>query len=456
MSSSTVRKSISDFSLTTLYLKRVFDYLRLLFTASPTSFRSDAFVASATTSGTYDNILVTLLGEHSGEVDRINQTLPSINNPLFSTKLVRDGTTILGATTPRKTPGRGVTVSGPDAKYTLAIRSGRMKRIPLYNSGFSIDISQPDMTMLNTFLNKAHDDTNSYGRQFGAYFFYFNDLVIKEAIVELISPLILNSTLKGWNRGNTLMRSIKLVDLKLIMNTLAALMHSDGYEFTHICTNQDAKCTHHEDLLIDLNKLARHDFRKLPEACIQHMTRKEEVTPAQLTEYHTKLGFDGREIRFGQWGFTLQVPSLLDYLEYGKIYNGSLLSSTFADDASAIKRAVLISYYRIYTPFISKLTFYDTNGAVDTITTDREAISDELAHIQEIDEESKLAEDMNKFISDTEISYICYPATPCPVCGHVPGSGYHTVDPERAFFIQSLLRLRRWLQTKNAKTTSQE
>ena len=101
------------------------------------------------------------------------------------------------------------------------------------------------------------------------------------------------------------------------------------------------------------------------------MTRKEEVTPAQLTEYHTKLGFDGREIRFGQWGFTLQVPSLLDYLEYGKIYNGSLLSSTFADDASAIKRAVLISYYRIYTPFISKLTFYDTNGAVDTITTDR-------------------------------------------------------------------------------------
>ena len=215
------------------------DTLTTLFEKRQTLLGDDAFVASATTSGTYDNILVTLLGEHSGEVDRINQTLPSINNPLFSTKLVRDGTTILGATTPRKTPGRGVTVSGPDAKYTLAIRSGRMKRIPLYNSGFSIDISQPDMTMLNTFLNKAHDDTNSYGRQFGAYFFYFNDLVIKEAIVELISPLILNSTLKGWNRGNTLMRSIKLVDLKLIMNTLAALMHSDGYEFTHICTNQE-------------------------------------------------------------------------------------------------------------------------------------------------------------------------------------------------------------------------
>lgn len=401
-----------------------------------------AYDTAVTTTGLYEEVLATQINDHSIEAERAYETIGALKDKThFSQKFVVDGKTILGTPVPQKKSGGGATVTGVDAKAAFAIRSGRMKRIPLYNSGFSIDIAQPNLSMLNAFFNRAHDDTNGYGRQFGAYFFYFNALLIKEAIIELISPLILNSTLKDWNRGTTLMRAIKLVDLKLILNSLSALMFPEGYPFTHICLNPNGSCQHQEETIIDINKLAIHDFKKLDNRCIKHIATQGEVTQKSLSEYQANLGFDGREIRFGPWGFTLKVPSLIDYMEYGKIFNGELISNTFVNNPSEIQRAILFSYYRVYTPFVLKMTLYEKDESVDIVTTDREAIADTLANLQENDTNNDLAKAFDMFISDTEISHICYPATPCPSCGYVPGSGYYTVDPERAFFILSLVKL---------------
>lgn len=393
-------------------------------------------------SGSYENIASTLLGEHSAEADRERDSIESIvDKSLFSTKLIHDGKTILGNQIPNRDPGRGKLVSGADAKSAVAIREGRMKRVNLYNSGFIIDINQPNLSELNLFFNRAQDLTNSYGRQFGCYFFYYNGLIIEEALVELIQPLIRNSTLHNWNRGKTLLSNIKHNDLRVILNALGALMFKDGFKFTHVCSNPTGTCTHHEELLIDINKLTHHDFRKLSDANITHMSRRIEATQSTLADYHKGLGFVGREIRHGQFGFILQVPSILDHLEYGQVFNSALLSNTFVNNPSETERSLLFAHNRILTPYVSKLVIYEDNGDVDVITTDREVIADTLAHIQESDTEFSVNRAFDDYIRDTEISHICYPAPVCPACGHTPASGYITVDPVRTFFIQSIMKL---------------
>ena len=399
-----------------------------------------AFESEVSTPGSYDALLVELSGAISVEATRSNAGIPQ-DKTLFDTKLVRNGKTILGTPKANRASGTGEILVGADALAAFAIRDNWMKRIPLYNSGFSIDVTAASLSSLNNFFNKSHDTTNSYGRQFGGLFFYFHDLLIKEAVVDLMLPQIINSTLRNARRNDTLIRNIKLVDLKLILNGLGALMFPDGFLFTHVCSNPTGTCTHHEERLIDINKFARYDFSKLPDECIQHMARQTDITPTLLEQYQAKLGFDGQEIRHSHYGFTMKMPSVGDYLDYGRIYNGELTKNIFTTSPDEIARAVLYSYYEIYTPFIAKLTLYNDDGTADLATTEQNVIAKLLLKLQAEDPKGQLIAKFDDYISRSEIAHISYPATPCPSCSYIPGSGYHTVDPILTFFIQSLTKL---------------
>jgi len=403
-----------------------------------------AFEEAIKIKGSYDQLLVDYTNVKSVEAYRTQESISNIKDKtLFDTRLVRDGKTILGNIKPRKETSHGASLSGADALAAFAIRDKWMKRIPLYNSGFSIDIIPPSLAALNTFFNKTHDRTSEYGRRFGGLFFYYYDLLIKEALVELILPLIINSTLRDTNttRSTMLTQNIKLVDLKIILNTIGAMMFPDGFTFTHICQTSTGKCSHTEELLIDINKLQRYDFSKMSNDCIQHMSRQIEVTPELLAQYHTKLGFDNREIRWKQYGFIMRVPSLDNYLEYGRIYNGELTSTILASNSDTIQRAVLYSFYQIYVPFIRELVLYDENNNRDIVTPDQDVISKILLRLQSEGNNDELIKKFDQYVADTEIGYVCYPAMPCPECNYLPESGYYTVDPSLTFFIQSLMKL---------------
>jgi len=411
--------------------------LRALLEARRKRVGAEAFAEEAESPDGYARLLTDMADQHSAETDRILDVIASVaDKTLFDTRLRRDGKTILGIPKPQRTTPSGGVVSGADAVATFSLLTGRTRRVALYNSGFSVDISQPDLAALNVFMSRHRERLNEYGRMFGSYFFYFHSLMIKEAIVELIQPLILHSTLKNWNRADTLMRNIKLVDLKLLLNAVASLMYPEGYSFTHICTNPaEPECTYNEQLLIDLTKLPHHDFSKLPEPCIQHMSRQAETTPEVLSSYQKNLGFDGRVVRHGLHGFELRIPSIIDHLEYGRIYNGTLLSNIFADSPNSLNAAVLYSFYRIYAPFVSRYTLYDEDDTPEMIVEDRAAIATILSQLQQDDQKGVLAAAFDAFITQSEISHVCYAASPCPSCGFIPPNGYYTVDPELTFFI---------------------
>lgn len=402
----------------------------------------DEFEINAARSGSYENLLALAYNDHSAESDRARAAITDIaDKSLFAEKLERDGKVILAGTrTARGPSGKGKMVSGAAARIEFARRAGHLKRIPLYNSGFSLDVDAPGLEALNRFFNRAHDDNNQYGRQFGSHFYYFNDLLIKEAAIELMTSHIVSSNLRGWNRGPTLLKSIKLSEYKVIMNSLAAMMFPDGFKFTHICANPAGTCSHSDELLIDVNKLLRHNFMRLSDAAIAHMAKGDEIGQDDLIRYHTEIDIT-RKIRLGLYELELKHPSLSDYLDYGKTFNAEILKNTFAANNADIMRNLIFSYYKIYTPFIAQITLYDEAGAADLVTTDQETISHLLMRIQADDTTQVFVTELTRYIADTEISQICYPSTPCPVCGHQDPSGYHTVDPEHAFFIMCLMKL---------------
>lgn len=402
----------------------------------------DEFRARVDSPGTYEHILAQSINDYSGEGYRILKAIEAIDDKtLFENTLLRNGQVILKSLlTPRRASGNGAMLTGKEARIEFAIKGGQVKRVPLLNSGFSLDLEGAPLADLNIFFNRAHDETNAYGREFGASFFYFNDLLIKNAIVELIIPLIIGSSLKSWQKNDALLRSIKLYDLKSILTALAVLMYPNGFNFTHVCHNPSGECDHVEEKLIDITKLFRHNFALLPDENIDLIAGQSDVSSDRVARYQDALGFT-KSLRYGSVGFELQVPSLLDYLDYGKKFNAELIKSNFTDTNINPAAALIFSFYKVYTPFIKTVALYLEDGSVDVITNDQETIAYELGLLQKTDTDQTFIKDMDAFISSTEVTHICYPASACPKCGYTPTGNYYAVDPENTFFTLSLKRL---------------
>ena len=411
-----------------------------------TKLGDDKFTLLVEEIGSYVNIISAMIEEYSVDAERQQDAIVNISDKtLFDTRLVRDGKAILGsAITPRKKSLDGRMVSGTAGRAEFAISRGKVRRIPLYSSGFTIDIATPSLDALNTFFDAVFDKTRSYGRQFGAYFFMYNGLFIKQAFANLFMPYVINSSLRNWSVGNTLLQSIKITDYNTILTALAARIHELGYTYQHVC--KEDKCRHVTSEVIDIIKTIRHDFTKMNEHCITHMLAGTVSTPENLSKYYDELSHNNKSKRYKDLEFKFRVPSVQDYLDFGSQFNSALSNSQYSNNTADILRAVNYSYYRIYTPWVVEVTRYNDDDTKDVTTTDPMLIAAMLDDLQESqDDKGNFNTDILEFIASVEITHICYPITACPKCGKVPDikSGYHTLDAEQTFFTQLVKRLTR-------------
>lgn len=395
--------------------------------------------------GTYENLLYTVGEQQSVEAIRTLRSLGRIQDlsNLTQNLLDENGKTVLSTfLRPRRASGKGKMLTGREARVEFAIKSGRAKRVALYNSGFHIDLENPRLTGLNDFFTRAYVETIHYGREFGASFFFFNDLLIKEAVVDVIIQHTMGASMSHWNRGNNLSRYITLLDLKTILTTMSSLMFQNGFNFQHVCKNPSGKCTHSEEELIDISKFVLQDYTKLSAESIEHMKCLDTVSIEAVEKYQATVNAH-KTIRLGKVGITLKIPSIAEYLEYGKKFNAELTKSNFAEDTVDIYRSLAYSYYKVYAPFVESLALYDNDDEIDIFTKDQDVIADELGRLQDSDQDRQFIKEIDNYIADAEITKICYPAVPCPACGYAAeeSHGYHSVDPENTFFTLSLKKL---------------
>lgn len=339
-------------------------------------------------------------------------------------------------------------VSGRDGAYQLlGTRSGRFRRFLLYNSGFSVDLRAPTIDELGTMLRNSRLDLDQFGRQWGAPFYMYYSFILMQNFADLLMGLITTATVSNFAKPGVVLNALKLPDVNPLFTYVASLMYPKGYEgFKHFCSRpRDSDypngCAHVESLTIDPMKLSKHKFACMSTEAVDHMAHSRSpdarFTKAQLDKYHEHLGFEGKEIRFDDFTFTLTIPSLADYLLCGQQFMKELTAEININDGDAVRDTISNRELRMYLPWIQRISALSEDGEVLGFVEDPDGKTVILDQVMDNPEyKTGLRDKLIAYINDTQMTHIGYPVFSCPRCGYkadIP-SGFFTVDAISTFF----------------------
>lgn len=334
--------------------------------------------------------------------------------------------------------GDGSSVSGKQARYMVLAKGRSVKRFNLYNSGFFVVLRAPTLSEINLTYTQIEEDIDKYGKIFGAAFFMYSDLHIKQILWDFIFSLALDSNLKGWRNGDRLKKSVSFLDYNHLLLSIGQLMFSHGYPMTTAC--EDTECKLVSTTEIDLTELQLTDFSKLPEDKLSHMFNSEEVTHGEAISYQmylsTRISLEGP---VAGYRIIPKIPTMYEYLKFGDEFNSQL--TTDIQDITVKKQLneyLVFNYSRTYVPWIDSVEALNEDGEVQFRTSDYDVFSDVLNLIQ-ADEGTPdvFRKMMNKYIQDSTVTLIGYVSSKCPSCKTEPSNavnGFIPFDSQHHFF----------------------
>ena len=408
------------------------------------------------TTGSWLNTLLRAVLEPNFEERRIRKALGELSEEdrnALSSRYKNDGKVLATAAIRQKlTPGSSVSLSGDDALIAFESHQRGAFRIPLYNSGITLDLIVPTGNDMNMLISNCQIVDTQLGSSSGAHYFLYNDLMFKAQILTFLRPLIVNSSFMDWQKGNQLWSIIKLPDLAAIVATLAAMCYKDGFEgFTNACTRpitpeHPKACGHVEKLTVDIFKMIVTRFSVLSTDAINFMTEARggviKHSVSQIAEYQSKLGLEGDVLTFGNISFTLRVPTLAEHTEAGSRFLADVINEVEGDNSAARYEQMGFRYVRTFLPWIANVTLRGNDGA-DMNTNEARVITRRLEQIDHDDAEGTMRDTFIRYINKTQLTYVGYPVTACPACNFTPDtpSGMWTFDPFNAFFTIAFLYL---------------
>jgi hypothetical protein len=417
-----------------------------------------AFELESSKNGSYDNILARMCTETPEILSRATRIgLAKKNDRKLSSSYVnKEGRKTIGLAKPKfKELGEGITkVTGIDALIALqdTSKKGSTLRVPLLNSGFCIDLISPSLSSLRNYVDSAYSNVQSIGRSYGAFFFTYIDYFLKHAAMKLWRSHVVGSTLKSWDRGDNLVKSVRVEDYDTILMALASMMYPDGYDAAqYSCINPDKNCDHIVSGTIDLRECIIHSFEKLSPDAISHMQRamKLEVTQAQIAEYQKLVpfidgGLDGEDnhITWGRFTVVMKSPSWYDYNECGDRFIREVSSNLTDNDPTTVQQAIKSRALKQFTPWVSKVYLKLGEGKTAEIDLP-EDVELALDRIQVEDEDNIVINAILDAIHDHKLTHIGVPTWDCPKCGHSPKTrtGYFIIDPLDTFFLICMSKL---------------
>lgn len=344
-------------------------------------------------------------------------------------------------------------------KTFVLVTEGDLKNVFLMNSGFNVLIRDPSSNELNVLFNSLKDESNQYGRMFGSFFYLFSDLYIKEIIMNFIENHIVKSNLKGWKKKGIIRKYLSVLDYEPLLHSMVSLMFPDGYDYIYTCPYQD--CDYTEEIKIDLNKLKYFNLDILPEGCLEIVTSSKEFDNKTYQTYQRSLNFDNDVLvktTKNIYKIYLKVPTMEEYLSYGKNYNKIMAETIQIGNQEQISNYLTYNYLKIFAPWIKKIEIINssTNSILLTIT-DNDVILTILDVIQKKNKDS-LSDKIIEFMKNSKITHICYPVNPCPKCKRMPTgavNGFLPFDIQNNFFFQlQMYLIQLVLQKSPEKNTS--
>lgn len=337
------------------------------------------------------------------------------------------------------TVSKNFSISGVDnitrAQALYLSKRKRVRRIPLYNSGFSVTIASPSQNDLRMFYSQVSDQVQVWGRIMGHHSIQFSDYIIKRQIRDLFVSCVRDCNVEGWARNKTLERLISFNDFQVMCWALGTLIYPNGYPYTFVCSHEN--CTWKEEQTIDLRKLALTNFTKLGFEGIRHML-KETVKTSEVIRYQELLN-PSVPVVYDTATWYLKVPTLQEYFETATLFTATVIDTiqdTLTNDLMA--KILRTNFASAYSPWVKKIvddtnTFSGTEeifGVAMTVTGD---------DIDEDDEDPWYTK-IDKFMLESATTKIAIPSVSCPKCKTNLGGDYPLtlLTPERDFFIMAM------------------
>jgi hypothetical protein len=401
---------------------------------------TDKFSKEWNTIGSFVNILAVLKNAYSDEGEFIRNAFEHVNPKTSGNKFESEDGNIKLANTIPSVKKVKKEVSGKKAKLLIMASKKSVKKVFLYSSGFYIVLRTPTLDELYILYNKLSEQTSYYGSQFGLMFYMFADFFIREIICEFIEELVVDSNLVNYSRNNNLFKAIVVHDYNSILLAIGSMIFNQGYPFVHVCLNCDSS----EEEIVDLNLLQQTDYSKLSEEQVGILT-KSKVTISDLTTYREFFGHTGK-FKLDNFEFLTKVPTIYDFMKYGKIYHDNLVTMiSDIDNQDAVNSYVAYSFNRIFAPWISELNVFDTDGEFSFSTKDQDGIISALNMLQsDSDHSNMLKEKMEKFMKMTIVTIIGYRPPSCPKCNEQPTdlvNGFASVDMQKLLFTILAMKL---------------
>ena len=411
--------------------------------------------------GSWENLLFRAINDPNFEEMRIQSAmgeLTSDDRRNMSTKCVNDDGKVLIKTfsvVEKGTPGEIRNVSGPDAIAAFErLEKGGSYRIPLYNSGITVDLISPTGNDLQTLLSNCTHLDRQLGTTNGAHYFAFNDVMFKIEMIKFTLALIVRSSYSDWQKNTKILSVIKMPDLASIAMHLAALCYPDGFDnFEHKCTRPWDKekyptgCHHTDKFTANLFDMITTRFSVLSKDSIDFMVKarmtQTKHNVAQITKYQSELGLEGKELKFGNITFTMKIPSVAEYLDSGSDFLAEIKNEISGDNTNGQYEQIGLRYIRCFAPWVASVQKTSSRG--DGVkSTDRSVIIRYLEHLEDSNEFGKVVtEQLLEYINSVQLTYVGYPVIACEKCGYTADtpSGMYTFDPFTTFFTLAFLSL---------------
>jgi len=180
-------------------------------------------------------------------------------------------------------------------------------------------------------------------------------------------------------------------------------------------------------------------FNMLPKSAVDHMVasrmKNAKHTQAEIQAYQKSLDLDEEKLVVKATTFTMKVPSVAEHLDAGSIFLAEIQNEIAADNSAGQYNQLGLRYVRSFAPWITNVEVTADDGSI-LVSADRPVVIRQLERLNDAADGTVVVDAFRKYVNKTQITYVGYPTTPCPVCGHEPKteSGLHTIDPFSAFF----------------------
>lgn len=341
----------------------------------------------------------------------------------------------------------GTKLSGKAAirKMVALTTVGANIQIPLWHSGFWVTIKTPTLSAITELDRTVTSMKATLGRMTCGMAFSNDAVYTNSAFIDFFLDCVYDCTLTGFEDDYSRLKEvIDLADLNDIATTMAGVLHTKGFPYSQVCTNDPAKCDHIAYGKVSIQKLQWVDNSRLTNKQKKFMSKRTaKHTRDEVEAYKDEFNYntENSKVRINDTTtIVFKRPTVLDHIEDGHRWISDIekmLEKAFTYSLSDTERngyraaQANATQLRRVGHWVKKIVF--TEDDVQSFIDDRDTLNESFVTLSsDRDLTKKVLDTLNAYMEESNVTVVGIPNYACPSCGHwhnTEGSAHTMIYP---------------------------